>query len=32
MQNLFGMIITMFEIEIGDADNGEAREDNAYVQ
>ncbi len=32
MQNLLGTIIAMFEIEIGDADSGEAREDDAYVQ
>ncbi len=32
MQNLFGTIIAMFEIEISDADNSEAREDDAYVQ
>jgi hypothetical protein len=32
MQNLFGTIIAMFEIEIGDVDSGEARKDDAYVQ
>jgi hypothetical protein len=32
VQNLFGTIIAMFEIEIGDADGGKAREDDAYVQ
>jgi hypothetical protein len=32
VQNLFGMIIAMFEIEINDANGGEAREDDAYVQ
>ncbi len=32
MQNLLGTIITMFEIKIGDVDDDEAREDDAYVQ
>jgi len=32
VQNLLGTIIAMFEIEIGDTDGSEAREDNAYVQ
>jgi hypothetical protein len=32
MQNLLGTIIAMFEIEIGDVDGSEAREDDAYVQ
>jgi hypothetical protein len=31
LQNLFGMIIAMFEIEIDDAHGGEACEDDAYV-
>jgi len=32
VQNLLDTIITMFEIEIGNADNGKAREDDTYVQ
>jgi len=32
VQNLLDTIIAMFEIEIGDADGGEAHEDDAYVQ
>ncbi len=32
MHNLFGTIIAMFEIEIGDTDGDEAHEDDAYVQ
>jgi hypothetical protein len=32
VQNLLGTIIAMFEIETGDANGGEAREDDAYVQ
>jgi hypothetical protein len=32
MQNLFGTIIAMFDIEYGDVDGGEDREDDAYVQ
>jgi hypothetical protein len=31
MQNLFGTIIAMFQIKIGDANGGEACEDDAYV-
>jgi hypothetical protein len=31
VQNLFGTIIAMFEIEIGDTDGGEAHEDDAYM-
>jgi hypothetical protein len=31
VQNLFGTIIAMFEIEIGNADSGEAHEDNTYM-
>jgi hypothetical protein len=31
MQNLLGTIIAMFQIEIGDSNGGEAREDDAYV-
>jgi hypothetical protein len=32
MQNLLGTIIAMFEIETGDTNDDEAREDDAYMQ
>jgi hypothetical protein len=32
MQNLLSTIIAMFEIEIGNTNDDEAREDDAYVQ
>ncbi len=31
-QNLLGAIIAIFDIEYGDVDGGEDREDDAYVQ